>query len=138
MRRSKTIGLLSLLLLLAAGPAFTEPVALQDELVRAVAEPLVEGLLAGFNRGDYALYSQNFDATLREAIPEKKFQQVRADILKKLGTYTDKKYLGFLTQGAHTIVLWKGAFAGTRDDVLIKLVLSRRPDGVKVVGLWFQ
>jgi hypothetical protein len=106
--------------------------------VQAVAGPMVDNLLAGFNQGNYAQYSRDFDDTLREAIPEKKFQQVRADILKKLGKYKDKKYLGFLNQQAHTIVLWKGAFDGTPDDVLIKLVLSRRQDKVQVVGLWFQ
>ncbi len=36
------------------------------------------------------------------------------------------------------MVLWKGAFDGTPDDILIKLVLFRRQDKVQVVGLWFQ
>jgi hypothetical protein len=75
---------------------------------------------------------------LREAIPEKKFQQVREEILKKLGAFKSKKYLGFLNQQAHTIALWKGTFAGTKDDILIKLVLSKRQDKVVVIGLWFQ
>ena len=136
--KSKMISLVVALFLSLAGPALTEPLGTQDDQVRALAEPIVEGLLAGFNQGDYALYAKDFDDTLREAIPERKFQQVRGDILKKLGSYKNRKYLGFLTQQPHTIVLWKGAFAGTPDDILIKLVLSRRQEAIKVVGLWFQ
>lgn len=136
--RGKLAIILVLLISLGAGLALAAPVGDQNDQVRALADPIVDNLLAGFNEGNYAQYSRDFDDTLREAIPEKKFQQVRADILKKLGKYNNKKYLGFLNQQAHTIVLWKGAFAGTPDDVLIKLVLSRRQGKVQVVGLWFQ
>jgi hypothetical protein len=36
------------------------------------------------------------------------------------------------------VALWKGKFSQTASDVLIKLVVSKRPDKVVVVGLWFQ
>ncbi|MGQ9689628.1 MAG: DUF3887 domain-containing protein [Desulfobaccales bacterium] len=136
--KGKMISLVVALFLSLAAPALTEPVGTQDEQVQAVSEPVLEALLAGFNKGDYAQYAKDFDDTMREAIPKKKFQQVRADLLKKLGPYKDRKYLGFLTQQPYTVVLWKGAFAGTTNDILIKLVLSRRGEAVKVVGLWFQ
>lgn len=125
---------LGLLTLAAAGA----PVGTSDQQVRSLAEPILDNLLAGFNQGDYAKYSKDFDAALREAIPEKKFQQVREDILKKFGKYREKNYLGFLNQEPYTVALWKGAFAGTQNDILIKLVLSKRQDKVVVVGLWFQ
>jgi hypothetical protein len=129
---------LSVIVLLWAIPALAAFVGTDDSQVKAVAEPILDNLLAGFNQGNYAQYSKDFDDTLREAIPEKKFQQVREDILKKLGVFKSKKYLGFLNQQAYTVVLFKGAFAGTRDDVLIKLVLSKRQNKVVVTGLWFQ
>jgi hypothetical protein len=136
--RKNFVGILALIVLLVAMPATAAFVGTDNDQVKAVAEPILDNLLAGFNQGNYAQYSKNFDATLREAIPEKKFQQVREEILKKLGAFKSKKYLGFLNQQAHTVVLCKGAFAGTKDDVLIKLVLSKRQDKVVVVGLWFQ
>ena len=125
---------LGLLTLAVAGA----PVGTSDQQVRSLAEPILDNLLAGFNQGDYAKYSKDFDAALREAIPEKKFQQVREDILKKFGKYREKNDLGFLNQEPYTVALWKGAFAGTQNDILIKLVLSKRQDKVVVVGLWFQ
>jgi len=63
---------------------------------------------------------------------------VRSQLLKKLGKYKSKEYLGFLNQERYTIVLWKGKFAESNNDILIKLVLSKRQDKTVVVGLWFQ
>ncbi|MFZ2087967.1 MAG: DUF3887 domain-containing protein [Desulfobaccales bacterium] len=136
--RKLLAGILGLSILFLAMPLTAAPVGTSDQEVKAVAEPILENLLAGFNQGNYAQYSKNFDETLREAIPEEKFQQVRRELMKKLGSFKSKNYLGFLNQQAHTVVLWKGAFTDTQDDVLLKLVLSKRQDKVVVKGLWFQ
>ena len=125
-------------LLLAAAAAWAAPVGTDDRQVKAVAEPILNNLLAAFKDGNYAQYSRDFDEAMREAIPEKKFQQVRDNLTEKLGKFKSKKYLGFLNQQPHTIVLWKAAFDGTQNDILIKLVLSKRQDKVAVAGLWFQ
>ncbi len=134
----KVLGILVLMVLLVALPAAAAFIGTDNDQVKAVAEPILDNLLTGFNKGNYAQYSKDFDDTLREAIPEKKFQQVRETLLKKIGAFKSKKFLGFLNQQAYTVVLWKGAFAATRDDVLIKLVLAKRQDKGVVVGLWFQ
>lgn len=135
----KTAAILAaLVVFLSALPAAAGFVGTDDAQVMAVAEPILDNLLAGFNQGNYAQYSRDFDDTLREAISEKKFNQVREDIIKKMGTCKDKKYLGFLNQQANTVVLWKAACTGASNDILIKLVLSRRQDKVVVTGLWFQ
>jgi len=136
--RKLLAGILGLSILFLAMPLTAAPVGTSDQEVKALAEPILENLLAGFNQGNYAQYSKNFDETLREAIPEEKFQQVRRQLMKKLGSFKSKNYLGFLNQQAHTVVLWKGAFTDTQDDVLLKLVLSKRQDKVVVKGLWFQ
>jgi hypothetical protein len=136
--RKSVVGILFLIVLLVAMPAAAAFVGTNNDQVKAIAEPILDNLLTGFNKGNYAQYSKDFDDTLREAIPEKKFQQVREELLKKLGAFKSKKYLGFLNQQAYTVVLWKGDFAGTRNDVLIKLILSKRQNKVVVVGLWFQ
>jgi len=118
--------------------AAAAPVGTSDQQVKAVAEPILDSLLTGFNQGDYAKFSKDFDKNLRETIHEKSFEQVRGDLLKKLGQYKSKKYLGFLNQQDYTIVLWKGTFADTKSDVLIKLVLRKSDNKVSVAGLWFQ
>jgi len=123
---------------LALSPAAAGMVGQDDKEVQGVADPILETVLTGFNNGNYALYAKYFDDTLKDAITEKKFMQVRADILKKIGTYQSRTYLGFLQQGNTSVALWKGRFSVADGDVLIKLVLSKRGDKVQVVGLWFQ
>jgi hypothetical protein len=123
---------------LAMSPAAAGPVGQNDQEVQAVANPILETVLTGLNNGNYALYAKYFDDTLKDAITEKKFLRVRADILKKIGKYQSRTYLGFLKQGNTSVALWKGRFSGADDEVLIKLVLSKRGDKVKVLGLWFQ
>jgi hypothetical protein len=126
-----TLGLLTI-------TAFGAPVGTNDQQVKAVAEPILDNLMKGFNQGNYAQFSKNFDETMQKTIHEKKFQEVREDLLKKWGKYKSKKYLGFLNHQAFTIVLWKAAFADTKNDIMIKQVLSKSNGKVFVAGLWFE
>ncbi|MCK9377133.1 MAG: DUF3887 domain-containing protein [Syntrophobacterales bacterium] len=138
MMRWASLLLVGILLGFFALPAAAEVIGDSDAQVQAVADPILNTVLKGFDSGNYGLYSQNFDDTLKDAITEKKFAQVRGGILKTLGKYESRTYLGFLRQGKTTVVLWKGKFTRNDDDVLIRLVLSRRGDKVQVLGLWFQ
>jgi hypothetical protein len=121
-----------------AEPLAADFVGQDDRQVQAVADPILDTVLKGFTAGDYGLYSQYFDDTLKDAITNKKFLQVRDQMLKSIGAYESRRYLGYLQKGKTTVILWKGRFAASADDVLIRLVLSRRGDETKVLGLWFQ
>jgi hypothetical protein len=132
-------GLLALAaVFLLLSPAAAAVIAQNDKEVQAIAEPILDTVLTGLNNGNYSLYSRYFDGTLKDAVTKKKFSQVRANIMKKLGKYQSRTYLGFLQKGNFTVVLWRGRFSASDDDVLIKLVLSKRGDKVLVTGLWFQ
>jgi hypothetical protein len=119
-------------------PAAAAFVGQDNRAVQAVADPILDRVLKGLQEGDYDLYAQNFDDTLKDMISKKKFLQVRNSISKSIGAYESRSYLGYLQKGKTTVVLWKGKFSRSADDVLIKLVLSRRGDQTKVLGLWFQ
>jgi hypothetical protein len=133
-----SVLLMGVLICGAASPASADVVGQDDRQVQAVADPILDAVLKGFMAGDYGLYSQYFDDTLKDVITQKKFLQVRTQILKSIGAYESRRYLGYLQTGKTTAVLWKGTFAASADDVLIKLVLSRRGNETKVLGLWFQ
>lgn len=137
-RKSMWLWVLMLWCLSGAGAAQAGFVGQTDREVQAAVEPLLDNLLAGYNHGDYRIYTRDFDDTLKEAIPEGKFRQTRESLLKKLGTWQSRQYLGYLNQNHYTVILWKGRFSGTADDVLIRLVASRRGERVVVTGLWFQ
>jgi hypothetical protein len=133
------IYLLSGILLCAVGqPAWANVVGQDNAQVQAVADPILDSLLKGFDTGNYELYSKYFDDTLKDMVSKQKFLQTRDKIFKSIGKFESRSYLGFLRHGKATVVLWKAKFSKSPDDVLIKLVLSRRGDQVKVLGLWFQ
>jgi hypothetical protein len=137
MKLARSLAIFTMVFIMLS-PATAEVIGQNDQEVQAVANPILDAVLTGFNAGDYALYSKYFDSTLKDAITEKKFQKVRSDILKRLGKYQSRTYLGFQRQGNFTVALWKGRFKASKDDVLIKLVLSKRGNKVEVSGLWFQ
>jgi len=68
--------LLAVMALLIGPLARAEVVGQADKEVRAIAEPILETVLAGFEKGDYTLYFKHFSESLRKAIPEERFLQV--------------------------------------------------------------
>lgn len=118
--------------------AYAEVIGKTDEEVRIIAESILDGILEGFKEDDYVKYSKDFDGMLKDSISEKKFLETDCQIQSSIGNYLSKEYLGFLTKGQMTLVLWKGRFDKSEDDVLIKLVVSKRNDKFLVTGLWFQ
>ena len=133
------IGFVFLLVfLLASLPLSADVIGKTDTEVSKVAEPILDNILEAFRTGDYEQYCRDFDNTLKESVSEKKFRQVREWLQNTLGKYQYKKYLGFSKKGRMSVVLWKAKFDKSEDDVLIKLVVSKRGDKYLVTGLWFQ
>jgi len=125
-------------LLLISMNASAEVVGNKDEGVHAVAEPMLESLMQGYNKNDYSLYSRYFSEDMKKAITEESFSKVRSQLQKQIGNLVSRKYLGFLNRQGMTTVLWKARFDKTKDDILIKLVVSKKGDKNYVEGLWFQ
>ncbi|MBM4283917.1 MAG: DUF3887 domain-containing protein [Deltaproteobacteria bacterium] len=119
-------------------PASGAVVGQNDQEVKAAADPILDRLLAGLQENDYQAYSQDFDDTLKEAVSEKKFQQVRTQIMNKLGKLQSRTFLGSLKQNNMSVVLYRATFERSENDVLIKMVVSKRKDRILVTGLWFQ
>ena len=122
----------------ASFPTFSMIVGNTDEEVCTIADPMLDNIFDGIKTEDYAKYSRDFDDTMREALPKKKFQKVNQEIRNQIGNYQYREYLGFLNKNDMTIVLWKGRFDKTKDDILIKLVISKKDERYFVTGLWLQ
>ncbi len=130
----------ALIALMVAAPAmaFADVIGETNESVSNIAEPLLDNILEAFAENDYEKYSKDFDATLKESISEKKFFEVDEHFEGALGNYLSREYLGHLVKGKMSVVLWKARYDRSEDDVLIKLVVSKREDKYLVTGLWFQ
>ena len=108
------------------------------EKIQMVGDSLLNNVLDGMKTNDYAKYSRDFDATMKNALSEKAFIATNKQITELFGEYKNSAYLGFLNQKKMTMFLWKGIFGKSQDDVLIKLVVSETDGKYLIAGLWFQ
>ncbi|MCP4650446.1 MAG: hypothetical protein GY853_10255 [PVC group bacterium] len=109
-----------------------------DKEIKEIVNPLLDNILEGFSEDSYAKYARDFDDTLKETISEPRFHEIDTQIQGWVGSYLYREYLGFLNKGKMTVIFWKGVFDKTQDDVLIKLVVSKRGNKYLITGLWFQ
>jgi hypothetical protein len=130
--------LISLTLASASIPVSAAVIGKTDEEVRAITKPILDNILDGMRTGDYAKWSRDLDETMKENFSEENFLKVNQQIQNQIGDYVSCEYLGFLKKGGATMVLWKGTFDNTEDDVLITLIASKRNDKCFVTGLWFK
>ena len=131
-------GLIVFLICAIAMPVQGAVIGKTDKEVKNIVEPILDNVMNGFSADDYLKYSENFDFTLKETITSKRFKEIREAILKRVGSYLYREYLGFLNREAVTIVFWKGIFDETQDEILIKMVISERNGKYLITGLWYQ
>jgi hypothetical protein len=117
---------------------FAEPIGQDDSVVQGIATPILNNILEGLKSNDYAKYTKDFDPTAKEAITEEAFKKAVDELKGEIGNYVEKKFMGFLNKGQMTLVVWKAKFDQTQDDILVRLVLTKRGDQYLVTGLWFE
>ncbi len=62
------------------------------EQVRNYADPTTENILLAMNEDNYAKYSEHFDQTMKNAIPEAVFNETNVVIKSKIGNYVSKEF----------------------------------------------
>ena len=119
-------------------PAFAAPKVKTTKEIKSISEPIMDNILEGFKFDDYQKYSRDFDPSLKLSGARTKFFKVNRYLQTNLGSYLSREYMGSLRRGDMIIVLWKDTFDKTKDDVLIKLVMSGKNNHYLVTGLWLQ
>ncbi len=108
----------------------------ERDAVLAYAEPKTENLLNGFNSGDYATFSRDFDATMRQAETEAVFTQTRAAMLGKIGRYISRQVTSVVKQDKFIVVIYSGRFE--KEDGVTMRVVFKPDDAHQISGLWFD
>jgi len=136
----KNSWLFTMILMTAMIPGSIHAAAIgkTNEEVRKIAEPVMVGILKGMKEQNYAQYSKHFNAAMKQAVPKSKFLATHKQIRKSVGHYQSRTYLGYVNRGKMTTIFWKGKFDQSKDDVLIKLHVSKEGGRILVAGLWFQ
>jgi hypothetical protein len=106
--------------------------------MQKVADPILDNILEAFKLEDYIAYSKDFDKTLKIVGSRTKFFKVARFLQDSIGNYLYREYMGSIYKQDSIVVLWKGSFDKTREDVLIKLFLSKKNNRYVVTGLRFQ
>lgn len=96
-----------------------------EHVIRVISERVADGIIEGLRTKEYGRYSYNFHPSLRDKIPPEHFKKSAADLKTRIGDYLYRDYMGYVTKGETTMVLWKARFSKSKDDLLIILTLSQ-------------
>ncbi len=99
-----------------------------------LADAILERMMSGINKDDYALYSGNFHKGMEDQFPEKRFRKFRSELREDLGEYKSRTYIGILNKKLADVFIWKAKFSNSDDDCLIRLTLIEDEGVYKVLG----
>lgn len=108
----------------------------EAEAVLAFSEAKTDNLLVGMNAGDYAVFSQDFDAEMLAAMTEAEFNKLKADRDEKLGLYVSREVDGVYQIDEFYSVVYTAAFE--KDAEVGVRVVFRMDAPNAVSGLWFN
>ena len=137
------IPFLAALLILAAVAAsgcMSQETVVSDEeaaQVLAYAEPIADNLMQGFNEGNYALYSRDFSAEMRQGLDEAAFEQNREFVTSRIGLYESRSDPVVTETGEFIAVTYKAAFE-REAGVALRFVFKQGDESHQLYGLWFN
>jgi len=106
--------------------------------VRKYADPITENILLGMNGNNYSKYSEHFDQTMKNAMPEAVFYETNTLIKSKIGDYVSKQFWKVESKDQYTIVYYKARFTEEPEDVIVKVVFQEIMEEMEVSGLWLD
>ena len=130
----KYIGLIMFFIIALYGFSFAQD---SEKDIKATAEKYLDNLLAGIKESNYEKYSRDFNGELKKSLTRDYLTTVKTNMEQNFGNYKSRQYLGLLRKGQRILVLWKAAFDGTKNDVLIQLFLTKKDNKYQITGVLF-
>lgn len=112
--------------------------AINDKVVRDKAAAILNTMVKAFIAGDYQGYTSHLAPSTKAGFSKEAFETFRTKVENKLGKPTNIQYMGFYEQYAGIITLFKARFTKSKDDVLIKIMLTGGMEQPKVTSIWFD
>lgn len=101
------------------------------------ANPITDNLLEGFNQNNYTQYSRDFSTEMSQALGKTEFEQNRALILSKIGSYVSRGNPVVTESGDFLVVNYKADFE-QEQGVDIRVVFHKGDESHQMYGLWFN
>ena len=100
-----------------------------------IATPMAENILQSLNDNDYEGYTSDFSETMRNAMPEEKFNEIRDLISSKIGNYVSFEPSTVFEAGEFVSVNFAAEFEEEK-GVTLRIVFRRGDEEYKIEGLW--
>lgn len=130
------LGLILLVTVIGCDTGVQQLTGADRDAVLVYTEPMTDNLLAGFNAGDYATLSRDFNAQMRAAFTESQFGSTRALTLSKIGRYVSRVVSSVEKRDNYIAVIYKARFEN-EDNVTVRVVFEAA-GGHSIAGLWFN
>ena len=101
-------------------------------------DKMLEKILGGMGKQDYALFSTDFTREMRDRFPSSNFKVVNETLAKSLGDCQSRQFLGALKWGELDVLLWKARFSVPTNDILIMMNIGLVDNAYKVFSFSFQ
>ena len=126
------------LLTACGGTKETELTGAEEDAVLTYSEAKTDNLMAGMKSGDYAVFSQDFDQAMLNAMPQDAFGKFKQDYDGKLGGYVSRKVNRVMQSqsGNFVAVIYDAVFE--KNDAVTMRVVFRADDPHEISGLWFS
>ena len=102
----------------------------------AFTETQTDSLMEGLKTGDYAMFSQNFDADMLAAMAETQFESLKADRDATVGLYVSREVYSVTQEGDFYVVVYDAVFE--KEEALTMRVVFRVSEPHQISGLWFN
>ena len=106
--KKKTVGLIAIVMI--ASVVFFAGCVEKNQVdvaqVREYADPITENILLAMKEDNYTKYSEHFDQTMKNAMPEAVFNETNAIIKSKIGDYVSKEFWKVESKDQFTIVYY--------------------------------
>ena len=142
MKKKTIAGLIAIIVVVIAAAVFFAGYVGKEEVdvaqVREYADPITENILLAMNKDNYTKYSEHFDQTMKNAMPEAVFDETNAIIKSKIGDYVSNEFWKVESKDQFTIAYYKAKFTQEPEDVIVKVVFQEIMGEMTVSGLWLD
>ena len=97
---------------------------LDDGEARRIAEPMMDDVMLGIARGDYALHSRHFSVDLKSRLSAEVFAEAAGESATARGAPLDRELLALLRKPKSFTLLWEQRFAAEEGQTLAMMTVA--------------
>jgi hypothetical protein len=104
------------------------------------AKASTENIMKAINENDYTLFSRDFDQTMKQAMNQQAFDQVRTTLSAKVGSYVpgSLEFNQTAVQADYTVVSYTAKFTNEPENVIVTITFKTIDGNNLVSGLYFN